>query len=195
MFISGAAMGSSNRVHAGLTHVTDIAPTLLELARLTPPGATYQGRPIEALSGRSLMPVLADPMSRVRKPDEPLGYELAGNKALFKGNLKLVLNNPPLGDGQWHLYDLQSDPGESRDLQQALPQQFAALQEDYKAWSQANGVLPMPEGYSPVKQVLINSVFNYWWPTYWPHATAALLLLLGLPAALWLRAARRGHPA
>jgi hypothetical protein len=53
----------------------------------------------------------------------------------------------------------------------------------------------MPEGYSPVKQVLINSVFNYWWPTYWPHATAALLLLLGLPAALWLRAARRGHPA
>jgi hypothetical protein len=120
---------------------------------------------------------------------------LAGNKALFKGNLKLVLNNPPLGDGQWHLYDLQSDPGESRDLQQALPQQFAALQEDYRAWSQANGVLPMPEGYSPVKQVLINSVFNYWWPTYWPHATAALLLLLGLTAALWLRAARRGHPA
>jgi arylsulfatase A-like enzyme len=191
MIISGAAGMAQNQIHAGLTHVTDIVPTLLDLAQVAQPGARYGGRTIEAATGRSLLPVLADPGARVRQPDEPLGYELAGNKALFKGHLKIVLNNPPAGDGQWHLYDLSTDPGESKDLQALLPQQFASLQADYAAWAQANGVLPMPKGYNPVRQVLINSFVNYWIPTYWPHGVAVLLALLGLPLALLMRARRR----
>ncbi len=191
LIISGPAVTAANQVHAGLTHVTDIVPTLLDLAQLPRPGTTYQGRTIEAQTGRSLLPVLANPALRVRHADEPLGYELAGNKALFKGDLKLVLNNPPVGDGQWHLYDLRTDPGETRDLQQTLPQPFTAMRADYAAWAQANGVLAMPEGYSPVKQVFINSIVNYWMPTYGLQSLAVLVLLLGLPAALMLRARRR----
>jgi arylsulfatase/uncharacterized sulfatase len=191
MFISGAAVAASNQIHAGLAHVTDIVPTLLDLAQVPRPGSTYQGQAIEAQTGRSLVAVLANPAARVRRDDEALGYELAGNKALFKGELKLVLNNPPVGDGQWHLYDLRADPGETKDLQKVLPQPFAAMQHDYAAWAQANGVLPMPEGYNPVKQVMINTFVNYWIPTYWPHGVAALLLLLVLPAALVMRARRR----
>ncbi len=191
LIISGAAVTAGNQIHAGLAHVTDIVPTLLDLAQLPRPGTTYQGQNIEAQTGRSLLPVLANPALRVRHADEPLGYELAGNKALFKGDLKLVLNNPPVGDGQWHLYDLRTDPGETRDLQQALPQPFTAMRADYAAWALANGVLAMPEGYSPVKQVFINSVVNYWLPTYGLQSLAVLLLLLGLPAALLLRARRR----
>jgi arylsulfatase/uncharacterized sulfatase len=154
------------------------------------PGSSYQGRPIEALTGHSLLPLLADPSARVRSADEPLGYELAGNKALFKGALKLVLNNPPVGDGQWRLFDLRTDPGETKDLQTVLPQQFTAMLADYAAWAQANRVLPMPEGYNPVRQVMINTFVNYWIPTYWPHGVAALLLLLGAPAALVMRKQR-----
>ncbi len=191
MIISGTAVAGTNQIHAGLTHVTDIVPTLLELAQVQRPGSTYQGQSIEVLTGRSLLPVLANPSARVRSSDEALGYELAGNKALFKGDLKLVLNNPPVGDGQWHLYDLRADPGETRDLQTTLPAQFTALQADYAAWAKANGVLPMPEGYNPVKQVLINTFVNYWMPTYWPHGVAALLVLLGVPALLVMRARRR----
>jgi arylsulfatase/uncharacterized sulfatase len=192
LIISGAAGTQANQIHAGLAHVTDIVPTLLDLAQVPSPGGRYQGRPIEAQTGRSLVAALTNPATRVRRGDEALGYELAGNKALFKGELKLVLNNPPVGDGQWHLYDLSTDPGETRDLQQALPAQFAVLQADYAAWAKSNGVLPVPAGYNPVNQVLINSVVNYWWPVYWPQLAAAalllLVLLLGLPIALWLRA-------
>jgi len=191
MIISGTGVAAANQIHAGLAHVTDIVPTLLDLAQLPRPGTTYQGQPIEAQTGRSLLPVLADPSARVRRSDEALGYELAGNKALFKGDLKLVLNNPPVGDGQWHLYDLRADPGETKDLQTALPAQFAAMQADYDAWARANGVLPMPAGYNPVRQVLINSFVNYWIPTYWPHGVVALLVLLGVPAVLLVRARRR----
>lgn len=191
MIISGTGVAAPNQIHAGLAHVTDIVPTLLDLAQVQRPGTSYQGRTIEAQTGRSLLPVLADPGARVRRSDEALGYELAGNKALFKGDLKLVLNNPPVGDGRWHLYDLRSDPGETKDLQMALPAQFTAMQADYATWAQANGVLPMPAGYNPVRQVLINSVVNYWIPTYWPQGVLALLVLIGVPAVLLVRARRR----
>lgn len=191
MIISGAAVAASNQIHTGLAHVTDIVPTLLDLAKVQRPGTTYQGQAIEPQTGRSLVPVLADPGAHVRSSDESLGYELAGNKALFKGNLKLVLNNPPVGDGQWHLYDLRADPGETKDVQSTLPAQFIALQADYATWAKANGVLPMPEGYNPVKQVMINTFVNYWIPSYWPHGLAALLVLLGVPAMLVMRTRHR----
>ena len=131
LIISGMAGAAANQIHAGLAHVTDIVPTLLDLAQVQRPGSTYRGQSIEALTGRSLVPVLANPSLRVRSSDDILGYELAGNKALFQGDLKLVLNNPPVGDGQWHLYDLRADPGETNDLQKAMPAQFAALQAAY----------------------------------------------------------------
>ena len=116
---------------------------------------------------------------------------MAGNKALFKGDLKLVWDNPPVGDSQWRLYDLRTDPGETKDLQKERPQQFAAMQAEYEAWAKANGVLPVPEGYDPVRQVMINTFVNYWIPVYWPHGVAALLVLLGLVIALRRRAQRR----
>jgi arylsulfatase A-like enzyme len=192
LIISGVVGTAQNQVHAGLTHVTDIVPTLLDLVQVAHPGGGDRGQGFEAPTGRSLLPVLANPTLRVRSAGEPLGYELAGNKALFKGDLKLVLNNPPISDGQWRLYDLRVDPGETKDLQHALPQQFAAMQADYAAWARAQGVLPMPEGYNPVKQVLINSFVSYWIPAYRATAIAVTAGLAGLIAAVvWLRRRRR----
>lgn len=193
MIISGVPGMAQGGLHAGLTHVTDILPTLLAVARVPLPAGAYRGTAIESPTGRSLLPVLADPAARTRGADEPLGYELSGSKALFKGDLKLLLNLPPIGDGQWHLYDLRADPGETRDLQQVLPQQFAAMRADYANWAQANGVLPMPEGYDPIRQVLINTFVNYWIPSYWPIGAASLPVLLGVPTLLWWRARRRAR--
>jgi arylsulfatase/uncharacterized sulfatase len=135
---------------------------------------------------------LANPALRARAADEPLGYELAGNKALFKGDLKLVLNNPPIGDGLWHLYDLRADPGETIDLQQQRPQDFVAMQADYAAWARAQGVLPLPEGYNPVRQVLINSFYNYWWPEYGTRVLTVLGALMAVAAWFVLRRRRAG---
>jgi arylsulfatase/uncharacterized sulfatase len=191
LIISGVAGAARNQIHDGLTHVTDILPTLLDLAQVARPGSSFQGQPVEAPTGRSLMPVLADPSRRVRSAEEPLGYELAGNKALFKGDLKIVLNNPPIGDGQWHLYDLRADPGETHDLQKQRPQAFAAMQAEYAAWAKAHGVLPMPEGYNPVRQVMINTFVNYFIPTYRNTALAVLAGLIGLIAAVVVIRRRR----
>ena len=194
MIISGVPGMQKSQVYQGLTHVTDIVPTLLDLAQVAQPGSRYGGKPIEPLAGHSLMPVLMDAQQHAHAADEAIGYELSGSKALFKGDLKLVNNLQPVGDGSWHLYDLRTDPGETRDLQQQLPQAFSALQSDYKAWSQSHGVLDLPEGYSPVRQVLINSFFHYWYPYYKFKVLALLGCLLAVVAA-FARLRRRSRPA
>ena len=188
LIVSGVPGMQANQIHHSLTHVTDIVPTLLDLARVDPPGSRYKGQPVEALAGRSLLPALMDPSQRVRPADEPLGYELSGNQALFKGDLKLVRNITPVGDGLWHLYDIRKDPGETMDLQQQLPEAFQAMQRDYDAYAKTHGVLPMPEGYDPVMQVVINGFINYWIPAY---RTPVLIALAGLGLLVAVFVARR----
>ncbi len=192
LIISGVPGMPQNQIHHAMTHVNDIVPTLLDLAQVPRPGATYKGQPVEALAGRSLLGALRGETPPVHASDEAIGYELSGSRALFKGDLKLVSNLPPVGDGQWHLHNMRTDPGETRDLQKELPDAFRALQADYDAYAQAHGVLPMPEGYDPVRQVLVNGFVNYWIPTYKNTAIAILAGLAALVAsALHLRRRKR----
>jgi arylsulfatase/uncharacterized sulfatase len=192
LIIAGVPGMAHNAVHHSLAHINDIAPTLLALAQVPQPGRSHQGRAIEPMTGTSLLPVLQGQQARVHSPQEAIGYELSGNEALFKGDLKLIRNIPPVGDGLWHLYDIVNDPGETQDLQAQRPAEFKAMQADYAAWAQANGVLPMPEGYDPIQQVLINSLVHVYVPRY---RVAALVLLASVLAgvAWWLR--RRGRRA
>jgi len=188
LIIAGVPGMAANRVQSALTHVNDIVPTVLELAGLRHPGTRYQGRAIEALTGRSLVPVLTGQADAVHPPDAAIGYELSGNAALFKGRYKLVKNLPPVGDGRWRLFDLIADPGETQDLAARQPERFTQLQHDYAGYVQANGVLSMPAGYDPTWQVTINSIHNYWIPAYRFHALAALAAAL---AVVWWRSRRR----
>ena len=191
MLIAGVAGGRSNHIAHALTHITDISPTLLELASVPLPGTQYHGQAIEQITGKSLLRLVRGESLTVRTPDEPLGYELSGNRALFRGDLKLSKNDPPVGDGQWHLYDIQKDPGETRDLQGAMPQQFASMQQDYLVYEKTHGVLPMPAGYSPTGAVLINGIYNYWLPTYGPAGLVVFCLLIS--TILLLKRKRSAH--
>lgn len=177
MVIAGVAGGRSNQIVKALTHVTDIPPTLLEIAGVPLPGTQYRGQAIEPITGKSLVSLVKGETGRVRSADEPLGYELSGNKALFKGDLKLSRNDTPVGDGLWHLYDVQKDPGETHDLQREMPEHFATMQQAYLTYEQAHGVLSMPAGYTPARAVLINGIYNYWLPTYGPVGLVFVALL------------------
>lgn len=189
LIISGVAGMPQGQIHHGFTHVSDIAPTLLALAGLPGPGNSYRGQPIETLSGSSLLPALHNALLPVHAPDKPIGYEMSGNHALFKGDLKIVKNLPPMGDGQWHLYNLREDPGETRDLQLMLPEVFQTMQADYAEYARTHGVLAMPKGYQPTRQITLNSLRNYWLPTYRVHGLVLLTSLLA--GAGWLLVRRR----
>lgn len=189
LIISGIPAAHKQSVQNSLTHVSDIVPTLLDLAGVQHPGTSYKGQTIYPLTGHSLLPILQGKATRVRGPDEVLGYELSGNRAVFKGDYKLLSNLAPVGDGQWHLYNIATDPGETRDLKDEMPELFQSLQNDYAKWAKANGVLPMPEGYDPIQQVIINSLVFVYWPRYqWHLAGLGVLLLL---SGVWLWRRRR----
>ena len=136
----------------GLAHVTDILPTLTELAGVAGHGGSWRGRAVEPITGRSLVPMLKGGAGSVHG-DAPLGYELSGNAALFRGDYKLVRNLAPTGDGQWRLFNLKVDPGETRDLAAAEPDRYKRMLADYRTYAKANGVLDMPAGYTADEQI------------------------------------------
>ena len=153
MIIAGPGVEAGQR-HGGLTFVTDVAPTLLELAgagTATPEGA----RPI---TGRSLLPMLAGQVDRVYGPTDTVGVEVSGNSALFRDNWKIVRNIPPVGDGKWRLYDHAKDPAEVNDLAATMPDLFEAMLADYETYAARSGVLALPDGYQAERQVRHNAI-------------------------------------
>ncbi|HEY8515075.1 MAG TPA: arylsulfatase [Candidatus Binatia bacterium] len=151
LVIAGPGVTPGTRVRTP-TFVTDVTPTILEIAGVSAEGG---GVPI---TGRSLGPVLRGEAERAHPVDAPVGVEVAGNAALFKGDMKLVRNMPPWGDGAWHLYDIARDPGETEDLSASRPELVAEMLRDYEAYMQEMGVLPMPEGYDVQRQIIRNSI-------------------------------------
>ena len=197
LVIAGIPGITAGSVQPAFTRVMDLTPTLLDLAQVPVPLAQWQGQPVEPVTGRSLLPLLQGRAQQVYGDDEPVGFELSGSAALYKGRYKLGKVLPPVGDGSWHLYDLAADPGETRDLAAAMPAKFAEMQAEYAAYAKANGVLPMPADYDAIRQVLINSLLNVYWP-----ATKRVLpdfiagLLAGLLGGWWfVRRRRRALPA
>ena len=155
LLIAGTGSPDAGGVVDAFSWVTDIVPTILELAGVEHSPGVYQGRQVEPLTGRSLLPVLDGSSSNVYADDEPVGYELGGNAALFKGAYKISINREPLGDGQWHLYQLDDDPGETRDLREIEPVIFQTMMQDYERYVRENKVLPVTGDYDQRKQVIL----------------------------------------
>lgn len=140
LIISGPGV-SAGGIAPAFTHVTDIAPTLIDLAGAAP----VEGR--EPFTGRSLSPLLSGAADRIYGPHEAIGSEMSGQSSLYRGDYKLTRNMPPFGDRQWRLFNLAVDPGETRDLSAEQPELMAELMAAYEAYEQRVGVLPVPSDY------------------------------------------------
>ena len=176
LIIAGQPVAIARQHTGAFAYVTDIAPTILDLAGVSPPSTHYGGRQVEPMIGRSLLPLIRGEADRVYAPDEPIGYELAGNSALFQGDYKLVRNRLPVGDDQWHLYNIVADPGETRDLGEEMPQRFQRMLALYEQYAADNGVLPVPPGYDQASQGIFNALRD----RFTPQILVLLLAFLAL---------------
>ncbi len=155
-FAAGKDVVGGGRIANAVLDVRDVAPTLLDYAGLKQP-ARFAGRPILLHEGRSIRPVLTASAPTVRGPDDVLGYELFFRRGLRKGDWKAVYlpagtnryTRQGVSTGRWQLFDLASDPGETKDLSASEPTRLAELVAAYDGYARAKGVVPLPAGDAP----------------------------------------------
>lgn len=154
LVISGPGITRQGDMTDEFTFVTDLTPTILSLVGVDDHDGSWLGREVEPIVGSSFSEFLAGDSSTVHDDTYPIGYELGGNSALFKGDYKIVINRSGQSETEWHLFDIKADPGETRDLAQEQPALLAEMLADYESYVQANDVLPMPEGYNRSGRIL-----------------------------------------
>ena len=118
-----------------------VAATILKASKTPHPGTSYNGREVEALRGRSLLPLLSGEASAVYDDDTALSWELFGMRAVRKGDFKLLRLIEPYGHDKWQLYNLTKDPGETVDLSKEMPELRSEMIEIWKRYSEETGVI------------------------------------------------------
>jgi len=133
LIITGPGVAHAGETVHAVAHVTDVAPTLLHIAGTDYP-STYHGRSVVPVRGKSMYPLLTKRSAVVRGPEEPVAWEFNSWRAIRIGDLKATWISRPFGVGEWQLFDLATDPGESVDLSKQQPgvtQQLVSAWEEY----------------------------------------------------------------
>lgn len=125
-------------------HVTDIAPTLLEVAGTVAP-PNYNGQPVAPIEGVSMLPWLRGQIADHRADGRPVCQELFGRVAIWKDNWKLAFSNRPWGTGAWELFNVVEDPTELTDLSSDEGGRLAELTADWEARAARNSIVWNPE--------------------------------------------------
>ncbi|MEO1043047.1 MAG: arylsulfatase [Pseudomonadota bacterium] len=181
LVIAGPGISAGEQSKA-FSFITDITPTILDLAN-----APFER---DKLTGRSLSPILLGVDDRVYGDLDAVGLELAGNAALFRGPYKIVRNQPPGSDGEWRLFNIDEDPGETRDLSFAKPVLFQDMLSDYGVYARKMSVRALPEGYDPNEAAVARAVPRIMQALWW-IPVLALVLIVAVAAALWWFVLRR----
>lgn len=82
----------------------------------------------------------------IHPPDYVMGWELNNHRALRKNQRKIVMSQPILGDGQWKLYNLSSDPSERIDLSEEYPRVFEMMLRHWEDYVAENGLVLLESG-------------------------------------------------
>jgi arylsulfatase len=146
LIVAGPGVKHNGDVSNAVLHVTDIVPTILELAGAEHP-SERGGSTLAPLTGKSMVSLLAGKSETIRGARDWLGWELFGNRAIRQGDWKLrYLMKGAGGTDGWRLFNLREDPAELHDVSAQNP---AKRDELLKLWDQYvkdNGVILTGDG-------------------------------------------------
>jgi arylsulfatase len=139
--LSSPSNNSNTNIVKSFVYVTDITPTILELANVSHP-TSYQGREVHPMMGKSLNPLLNGAVQVVHPAEEAISGEMFNNTGVRMGDWKATVYGVP---PQWKLYNLANDLGENTDLADQHPDILQKMISAYDKYTQDVGVI-IPRG-------------------------------------------------
>lgn len=140
----------SGKPYSRVTHVRDIAATILDVAKVDANAPGPDGKRFPMIEGRSVMGVVRGEAELVRPENEPVGWEMFGNGVLVMGDWKIQRIRPGMrGNGKWELYNLTEDPGEMNDLSAKNKTQFKLMRDIYETYAHKSNVRPIDDDWNP----------------------------------------------
>jgi arylsulfatase len=139
LLIAGPGVKGDRQI-SSFSYVWDIMPTILEFAGISHP-KQYQGRQVERMRGKSLKGMLNGSTQAVYSDEDLVGGEMVNGKWMRQGNYKAVSVSPPYGTGNWKLYNVVDDPGETSDLAKEKPEILKRLRAAWDRYAKDVGVI------------------------------------------------------
>jgi arylsulfatase len=137
--------GKSDALKGQLSHqfmtVLDLAPTFMDLADAEPFESPYNGKEVHRHIGTSIMPYLRGEINKIHDEEEAVVWELHGRIAVRKGDWKLIKLPANFGTGDWELFNVRNDPGETMELSNDMPDKLQELKQEWQQYLENNGVI------------------------------------------------------
>jgi arylsulfatase A-like enzyme len=116
---SSSSAPTSNNIVKSLALVTDITPTILQMANVSHP-STYKGHAVHPLMGKSIKPLLDGTADKVYADDEPISAEVFNFTSVRMGDWQAI-HDAQDANGVWKLFNLANDFGENNNVADQHP--------------------------------------------------------------------------
>ncbi len=142
---------AKGEIRSQFHHVIDVAPTVLESAGLPEP-KMVNGVVQYPMDGVSMMYTVDDAQAKDRRTTQY--FEMFGNRGIYHNGWVactrhsipwLVVENPPLENDIWELYNIDEDFSEANNLAETNPEKLKELQEIFRQEAIKNHVFPIDD--------------------------------------------------
>lgn len=140
MIMSGPFVEANKEPNRSYITLMDLAPTFLEIAKVEFP----QNEAIKPMLGESMLPFLVGEKSEVHDEDYVTTLFHGGRAFLRQGNWKIRVLDGPFDESKFALFNISSDPGETKNLADSHPQKYKALVELWRVERKKLGII-LPE--------------------------------------------------
>ncbi|MBP6679884.1 MAG: arylsulfatase, partial [Saprospiraceae bacterium] len=142
---------AKGEIRSQFHHVIDVAPTVLEAAGLPEP-KMVNGIEQYPMDGVSMLYSVDDATAKDRRTTQY--FEMFGNRGIYHEGWVactrhsipwLIVQNPPLADDVWELYNIDEDFSEANNLAATNPEKLKELQEVFTQEAIRNHVFPIDD--------------------------------------------------
>lgn len=140
LIIAGPGVAARGVIDSSYLTVMDLAPSFIEIAKTLYP----KNESIRPMLGESIVQFLAGEADTIHDEDYVTTLYHDGRAYLRQGNWKISNLEPPFDEDKFELFDLTTDPGESRNLAKDQPEKRVELIKLWRDERKRLGIL-LPE--------------------------------------------------